>query len=162
MVDTGSFSKRIGSSQTGQLDGLLTAKGNETKVLTATGLDITATAATASSFVVPNNRNFKLTQASVRPTTATVNATTTTGVIKVSYAPVGTSTLQDITDLTINTVTGSLTTGTTTTTDFIMGTPQNLPGGTRVVLRHVQAAGGSAAGVYDVSVYAVESDNVVN
>jgi len=162
-MESGTFSKRIGSGQTGTQEGLLTAKGNEYRILRANTLDITASAATADTFVVPNNRTFKLTQMSIRETTAVVNNGSVTGVVKVGYIPVGTATIQDISGLTVNVTTaaGGLSGATTQTTDFVLSTPQTLPGGTAVVLRHVQATGGSAAGVMHVSVFATESDNNV-
>lgn len=162
-METGYFSKRIGSGQTGTQEGLLTAKGNEIRLLNKTALDITASAATSDSTVIPNGRTFKLTQMSIRETTAVVNNGSVTGVVKVGYIPVGTATIQDISGLTVyvTTAAGGLTGATTQTTDFVLSTPQVLPGGTVIVLRHVQATGGSAAGVMHVSVFGTESDNNV-
>lgn len=162
-METGYFTKRIGSGQTGTQEGLLVAKGNEIPLLNKAALDITGSAATHDQFVVPNTRTYKLTQMSIRETTAVVNNGSVTGVIKVGYIPVGTATIQDISGLTVyvTTAVGGLTGATTQTTDFILSTPQTLPGGTVLVLRHVQATGGSAAGIMNVTVFGTESDNNV-
>lgn len=155
-VREGFFAKTIGTTTNVQ-HGLKVSKGNETQILNKLSLDTTASAANAAAFIVPLGLRFVLTKMSIRPTTAVVDAGTTTGVIKVSYAVQGTATLAD-SSLSTNVTTALLTSTTNTTTDVVLAAPLALPGGTRVVLRHVQGTGGSVAGVADVSVFGTETE----
>ncbi len=152
----GFFAKNIGTT-TNKQHGLKVSKGNEIKILGKLALDTTATAANADAFIVPSGLKFFLTKMAIRPSTAVVDAGTTTGVIKVSYALAGTATLAD-SSLSTNVTTALLTSTTNTTTDVVLAAPLALPGGARVILRHVQGAGGSVAGVCDVTVYGVETE----
>ena len=150
------FQKNIGSSTTIQ-HGLNVAKGNETRILGKVALDTTATAANADAFIVPSGLKYFLTKMAIRPTTAVVDAGTTTAVIKVSYAVAGTAALVD-SSLSTNVTTALLSNNTNTTTDVVLASPLALTGGARVVLRHVQGTGASVAGICDVTVFGCETD----
>ena len=155
-VENGFFEKNIGTGAN-RKHGLRVSKGNEIPIITDLSVDTTATAANQLGIVVPLGLRYRLTRLSVRPTTAVVAADTTAGVIKVSYAVQGTATLADSSlSLTMNTTVMGATTN--NSTDSVLAAPLAMPGGTLVMLRHVQAAGGSPTGVCVATVYAVEDD----